>query len=61
MKQNEQLQKPFFAQFLEAQKAKKTNTTENFAEGISSITIPFLEGDHTMKYPSDGDDELPKI
>jgi hypothetical protein len=58
MKQNEKLAQPFFAKFLESQKVMQ-NSTENHAEGISSVTIPFLEGDHTMKYPSDGDDELP--
>lgn len=58
MKQNEKLAQPFFARFLESQKAMQSNNTENH-EGIASVTIPFLEGDHTMKYPSDGDDELP--
>ena len=57
MKQNEKLAQPFFAKFLESQKAMQ-NSTENH-EGIAGVTIPFLEGDHTMKYPSDGDDELP--
>jgi hypothetical protein len=59
MKQNEKLAQPFFAKFLESQKAMQNNTSENHAEAIAGVTIPFLEGDHTMKYPSDGDDDLP--
>jgi Serine endopeptidase inhibitors len=51
MKQNNQLSKPFFAQFLEAQK-KDSQETQN-----TNITKPWLDVNETHKYPSDSDEE----
>lgn len=48
MKQNEQLNKPFFAQFLEAQKSD--------AQETQNITKPWLDVNETHKYPSDSDE-----
>ena len=53
MKQNEQGKKPFFAQFLDAQKANSSETLNNTG------TKPWLDGDQTMKYPSDNDENPP--
>jgi hypothetical protein len=46
MNQNE-LKQPFFAQFLESQ---KTETPQQH------LTTPAKDVNHTMKYPSDGDE-----
>ncbi|HEU4553589.1 MAG TPA: microviridin/marinostatin family tricyclic proteinase inhibitor [Chitinophaga sp.] len=50
MQPNNQVQKPFFAQFLEAQ---------NQQPGFIPITGKLVDGpgDVTMKYPSDSDEE----
>lgn len=53
MKQQEQIKQPFFAQFLDAQKANSPETRNNAG------TKPWLDGDQTHKYPSDGDDNPP--
>lgn len=46
MNQNE-LKQPFFAQFLESQKAENQQ---------QHLTTPSKDVNHTMKYPSDGDE-----
>jgi hypothetical protein len=48
----EELKQPFFAKFLELQRADANN------EGI---TKPWLDVQHTLKYPSDGDEGDPSI
>lgn len=57
MKQNE-LSKPFFAQFLEAQ-ARVQQQSEANSLIWPPVSLPIIEHDQTMKYPSDGDDEYP--
>lgn len=57
MKQNEQA-KPFFAQFLEAQ-ARVQQQSEAHSLIWPPVSLPIIEHDQTMKYPSDGDDEYP--
>lgn len=47
---------PFFAQFLEAQKRTQEPAGENYIDLESIITKPFLDMEHTLKYPSDGDE-----
>lgn len=49
------LRQPFFAQFLEAQK-RTQETTENYFGLDLEITKPILDVEHTLKYPSDGDE-----
>ena len=56
MKQHEEMKKPFFAQFLEAQKRVQETTATGFLETFPSITKPILDPEHTLKYPSDGDE-----
>ncbi|QEH43168.1 microviridin/marinostatin family tricyclic proteinase inhibitor [Chitinophaga sp. XS-30] len=55
MKPNEQVLKPFFAQFLETQmkpeEAKKRSTESNWTSKLADAP------DQTQKYPSDGDEE----
>lgn len=53
MKPNEQVMKPFFAQFLEAQQTAKRQESEknNWTSKLSDAP------DQTLKYPSDGDEE----
>ena len=51
MNQNEGKQ-PFFAQFLESQEA---------ANQQQFSTSPLKDTAHTLKYPSDGDDNPPDI
>jgi hypothetical protein len=58
MNQHEQLQKPFFAQFLESQKTAKENNQENQRGENNSVTKPILDLEHTLKYPSDGDEDI---
>ena len=59
MIQNEQTQKPFFAKFLESQQAaKETRTDSQQAQPWPIITIPIGDMDHTMKYPSDNDEDI---
>jgi Serine endopeptidase inhibitors len=48
MNQNE-LQQPFFAQFLEGQKVQDKQENQ---------TSPLKDPAHTLKYPSDGDETL---
>lgn len=57
MKQNEQLVQPFFAQFLEAQKRTQEASGESYI-GLEPIftSKPFVDMEHTLKYPSDGDE-----
>jgi hypothetical protein len=56
MKQQDALKQPFFAQFLEAQKRTQEAAVENFTGKDLDITKPFLDIEHTLKYPSDGDE-----
>jgi hypothetical protein len=49
MKQNEQLSKPFFVQFLEDQNKEERSG--------NNITKPWLDINETHKYPSDSDEE----
>ena len=58
MNQNEQLQRPFFARFLEAQKTAKETTNENKQGEQNSITFPIFDTEHTLKYPSDSDEDV---
>lgn len=58
MKQNER-KSPFFAQFLESQQTKVQQAGEANLLVWPPISIPLIDHDHTMKYPSDGDDDLP--
>ncbi len=57
MKQSDQLMQPFFAQFLEAQKRTQETAGENYI-GIEPVftTKPFVDMEHSLKYPSDGDE-----
>lgn len=48
----EELKQPFFAKFLAAQKADGN---------IEGITKPSADVQHTLKYPSDGDEGDPSI
>jgi hypothetical protein len=50
MKQQEAGKQPFFAQFLEAQKRTQETSPESY------FGQPFLDMEHTLKYPSDGDE-----
>lgn len=59
MKQNEQTGQPFFARFLESQKNKQQRSTETQEQAWPNVSIPIFDFDQTMKYPSDGDDDLP--
>jgi len=57
MKQQEATMQPFFAQFLEGQKrTQETSAGANYIDLESIITKPFLDMEHTLKYPSDGDE-----
>jgi len=58
MKQNEQLQKPFFAKFLESQQAAKKARTENQQGEQNTVTKPILDLEHTLKFPSDSDEDV---
>jgi hypothetical protein len=55
MNQHDYLKKPFFAKFLESQIASKATAgqTEGF---VDPITKPLLDMEHTLKFPSDGDE-----
>lgn len=56
MNQQDALKQPFFARFLEAQKQTQA-TAENFTGMDPEITLkPFIDMEHTLKYPSDGDE-----
>ena len=59
MKQNDQVKKPFFAKFLENQQGE-VNATKQEQQGFipwPPITAKGLDDhDHTLKYPSDGDE-----
>jgi len=58
MTQNE-FSKPFFAKFLESQQpAKVTSTDKEQAQPWPIITLPIGDMDHTMKYPSDNDEDI---
>ena len=58
MTQNEKFQKPFFAKFLESQQPAKETTDAQQAQPWPIITIPIGDMDHTMKYPSDNDEDV---
>jgi len=76
-KNNEGMQKPFFADFLEnqignddANSVQGGNTTKPLADLPQTLKYPSDAEDntskatdlpHTLKYPSDGDDDLPTI
>ena len=56
MKQNEQLQQPFFARFLETQMVKDANTQGN--DSFPPVTAVLKDHPHqTDKYPSDNDED----
>lgn len=64
MKNKDSKKKPFFASFLE----KQLKDPETIKGGttitkpvIDSVTSPEKDMDHTMKYPSDGDDDAPVV
>lgn len=72
MKNENQKKKPFFASFLEKQlkdpqKVKGgTNITIPERDSVTKptidhVTTPETDMDHTMKYPSDGDDDAPVV
>ncbi|MDH6250449.1 hypothetical protein M2347_000176 [Chryseobacterium sp. H1D6B] len=72
MKNKSSKKKPFFATFLEKQiKDPKAVTgggliTIPERDGITepggeTVTLPEHDIAHTMKYPSDGDDDLPTV
>jgi hypothetical protein len=54
MNQYDYLKKPFFAKFLESQNASKA--TAGQAEAFPEPTKPILDMEHTLKFPSDGDE-----
>lgn len=56
MKQQDTGKQPFFAQFLEAQKSTLETAAAPFVDDGPFITKPLLDMEHTMKYPSDGDE-----
>jgi len=58
MKQNEELKQPFFAKLLESQ---NVIPKEGGKESYPSFTILITDTYHTMKYPSDDDEEGTKI
>lgn len=51
---------PFFARFLEAQEYPQVSTDVKAGPGGGG-TRPDRDEVHTMKYPSDGDDDPPTI
>jgi hypothetical protein len=73
-KNNQGLQKPFFADFLENQMAKEDANSVQGGITAPSVDVaitmkypsdqednptkPTLDMMHTMKYPSDGDDDI---
>jgi hypothetical protein len=73
MKNKDSKKKPFFASFLEKQlqdpeKIKGgTDVTIATQDGVLTAKItdqptkPTLDMAHTMKYPSDGDDDVPTV
>jgi hypothetical protein len=60
MKQNEQLKQPFFAKFLESQNGEGVEASQQYHAAwppiIPPITSPLKDVEHTLKYPSDGDE-----
>ncbi len=74
MKNKNSKKKPFFAAFLEKQ-VTDPETVKGGESGIITIperdvitrpsidtaTSPKLDMDHTLKYPSDGDDDSPTV
>jgi hypothetical protein len=62
MKQNDALKQPFFAKLLESQESTPSpdNTQAFFPFPPITGKLPD-DGYQTMKYPSDGDDDYPKI
>lgn len=62
-----ELKKPFFANFLENQLSQEdtkgvsggaTSPTLDVIDGTSPVTKPVNDQNHTLKYPSDGDDDV---
>ncbi|MBK1897466.1 microviridin/marinostatin family tricyclic proteinase inhibitor [Chryseobacterium paridis] len=65
MKNKSSKKKPFFAAFLEKQ-LKDPQTVTGGGPDITIperdvVTKPTLDMAHTMKYPSDGDDDAPTV
>lgn len=60
MKQNEQLKQPFFAKFLESQNSEGGEAQQHHQAWppiiIPPMTSPIKDVEHTLKYPSDGDE-----
>jgi hypothetical protein len=54
MKHDEQV--PFFARFLESQEYPEVETDVKAGKPPGGGTSPTLDLNHTMKYPSDGDE-----
>lgn len=61
MKQNQEMQKPFFARFLESQQSHREGTSINSIPWPLPWPITDKLRDHldeTQKYPSDGDEDV---
>jgi hypothetical protein len=58
MKQNDALKQPFFAKMLESQ---NTNPEPQEQSRLPIGKYPPADDPVTMKYPSDGDDDYPKL
>lgn len=56
MQQQDAGKQPFFAQFLEAQQRTQETAAQPFVDNGPFITKPLLDMEHTLKYPSDGDE-----
>ena len=54
----QELQQPFFARFLELQKRQQQNSNEGLYDPwpVPVPTKPLVDIEHTLKYPSDGDE-----
>jgi hypothetical protein len=52
---------PFFARFLEVQEYPAVNSDVKAGRPPGGGTLPDADQMHTMKYPSDGDDDPPSI
>ena len=55
MNQNETLKRPFFAQFLESQRVAKSQPNQQAIWPPLTLKI-FDDLEHTLRYPSDNDD-----
>jgi hypothetical protein len=56
MKQNEELKQPFFAKLLESQ---NVIPKQGGSDTYPTFTYLIIDGYHTLKYPSDNDEEGP--